>query len=450
MQLVKSLVATARVEALQVQANNPFGKKSEEIIGRILAKVSDGFRSLEIQKLQEVTDLQKLIFDTLGMNMFIVTTGASAAVMPLYLLESHIYKHKSLRQGKWMREQDILAEKDQVGYVDDATGSVGGIFSVYRCTLYLNFNILTDQFGLSPKQIVGAMLHELGHYYDGCKTIAQRDRQNAVFREALSKLNTNNEGEKIKIAYKVAKDFKLNEKDLLDLTSPNPITVGVAAQKVATAFVAQQQEDGVYDRTAFETMADVYAARFGYAKEVSETLAVIHREQVFINYQFTVTLSAFMKSMDAARALMVLLLGRFGVSGSYPLMAITTTLLTTVTAGYMLYTFVKTSGESGKDFTYDDLSHRFRRLRAEMISQVKDRQFNKADAEGILLSLNYVSSCMEEFKLRRGPIDMLFNVLNPKDRRAYNSVERQRAIEELYSNPLVVKSLELEIAAGKV
>ncbi len=211
MQLVKSLVTTNRAEALQFQTKNPFGRKSEEIISRILAKIQDGYTDFEVQKLQEVTDLQKLIQTSLGMNMFIVTTGSLAAVIPLYLLDSHIYKHKSLRKGAWIREQDVLAEKDQVGYVDDSDGSVGGIFSAYRCTLYLNFNAMVVRFQFSPEVIVGVMLHELGHYYDGCKTIAQRDRQNAVFREALSKLNTDNEGERIKVAYKVAKDLKLEQ-----------------------------------------------------------------------------------------------------------------------------------------------------------------------------------------------------------------------------------------------
>ena len=450
MQLVKSLVTTNRAEALQFQTKNPFGRKSEEIISRIMAKVQDGYTAFEVQKLQEVTDLQKLIQTSLGMNMFIVTTGSLAAVIPLYLLDSHIYKHKSLRKGAWIREQDVLAEKDQVGYVDDSDGSVGGIFSAYRCTLYLNFNAMVDRFQFSPEVIVGVMLHELGHYYDGCKTIAQRDRQNAVFREALSKLNTDNEGERIKVAYKVAKDLKLEQKDLMDLTNPNPVVFGMAAQKVITSYVAQQQEDGSYDRTSFETMADVYAARFGYSRQVVEGLSKLTKSQIFINYQFTMTLLAFENAMKATRALVVLLFSRYGLLSNMPLTYITSFILAIATSAYILYTFVKTSGESGKDFTYDDLSHRFRRLRAEMIAQVKDRQFTKADAEGILISLNYMSECMDEFKLRRGPIDMLFNILNPKDRRAYNAVERQRAIEELYSNPMVIKSLELELASAKV
>jgi hypothetical protein len=162
------------------------------------------------------------------------------------------------------------------------------------------------------------------------------------------------------------------------------------------------------------------------------------------------TLLAFENAMKATRALVVLLFSRYGLLSNMPLTYITSFILAIATSAYILYTFVKTSGESGKDFTYDDLSHRFRRLRAEMIAQVKDRQFTKADAEGILISLNYMSECMDEFKLRRGPIDMLFNILNPKDRRAYNAVERQRAIEELYSNPMVIKSLELELASAKV
>lgn len=450
MQLVKSLVATNRAEALQFQTKNPFGRKSEEIISRILAKIQDGYTAFEVQKLQEVTDLQKLIQTSLGMNMFIVTTGSAAAIMPLYLIETHIYKHKSLRNGGWIREQDVLAEKDQVGYVDDSDGSVGGIFSAYRCTLYLNFNILVGKYNLAEDTIVGVMLHELGHYYDGCKAMAQRDRQNAVFREALSKLITANEGEKIKISYKVAKDLKLEQKDLMELTNPNPIVFGMAAQKVTASYVAQQQEDGVYDRTSFETMADVYAARFGYSKQVSEALSKITRKNIFINYQFTVTIRALKESTEVAFAVLRAMLLRYALLNSTPFIIVTETILVTLTAIYSLYFFAKTSGESGKDFTYDDLSHRFRRLRAEMIAQVKDRQFTKADAEGILISLNYMSECMEKFKLRRGPIDMLFNILNPKDRRAYNAVERQRAIEELYSNPMVIKSLELELASAKV
>ena len=438
----------ARSEALQFQGKNAYGKKAEEIITRIKAKVDEGYVSLEVQKLPEIEELQKLIYDTFNMNMQIVTTGNLAGVIPLYMIQNHIYKHKMMREGKWSREQDVLAEKDQVGWVDDSDGTVGGVFSTYRVTLYLNFNEMLGTHELTPAIVVGIKLHEIGHYYDGCKTIAQRDRQNAVFREAISKMATSDEGERQKIIYRVAKDFKLDQKALADMTSRNPVTVGIGAQKVIAEYVAQQQEDGVYDRTGFETMADIYAARFGYSKEVVEGLAILVRSQVTINYQFTMVLRSMMEAINAAKLIISLYIKLNALGSGILSFGLLTSVLVWIAYGtYSLYIYVKSSGDSGNDYTYDDMAHRFRRLRAEMISQVKDNKFTKADAEQILISLNFMTARMEEFSLWRGPLDTLFNILNPKDRRAHNSIERQRAIEDLYSNPLVIKAMELQLAA---
>jgi hypothetical protein len=66
------------------------------------------------------------------------------------------------------------------------------------------------------------------------------------------------------------------------------------------------------------------------------------------------------------------------------------------------------------------------------------------DIKALIDKIEMISKTIGRGETYRGPLDFLFNTLNPKDRRAKNSIERQQAIEALFGNELFVKSLELK------
>ena len=118
-------------------------------------------------------------------------------------------------------------------------------------------------------------------------------------------------------------------------------------------------------------------------------------------------------------------------------------LIVSVIAGYLL---INSSGEAGRDYTYDDFVKRYNRARNEVVEMIKTKKLTNAQAKEAIAAYEQIGKIIQGARTYRGPLDFLFNTLNPKDRRAKTSIERQQAIEDLMSNELFVASLRAELA----
>lgn len=442
--------ANLRQEMIQFQTTKEkFGKDAEKIFERIYEKIERGYFSLEIQKLPEITELQELIFQRFKFKTFIFTEGTLAAIIPFYLNQNHIFLHKGLLRGeKLLMEQEDLRIDGEKGWVDLDTAAVGGVFSKYPSSLYLNFNMLKGS-GITVPEAVGVMLHELGHFFYGCYFTSKLDRGNQIFNDALKKAK----GGRMDILFaELNKSVKtLDSKILEGLQSDNPITLGRNAIALANEICFSQLTDATYDNTSFEMLADNFSSRFGYGEEIVKALEKITLGGVKNNYLWMMLFS-FMNMYSMASAIvgniirmkLAVVVGvRFGWIGAYIFAALAAVL----TAVYFVYVMAITSGETGKDYTYDDIPKRYNRIRAQMIEQVKAKAYNKADTKVLIDSIETIGKLLEGTKVYRGPLDFLFNTFNPKDRCALASVKRQQAIEDLFTNDLFVKSLELNMGA---
>ena len=109
---------------------------------------------------------------------------------------------------------------------------------------------------------------------------------------------------------------------------------------------------------------------------------------------------------------------------------------------------INSSGEAGRDYTYDDFVKRYNRARNEVVEMIKTKKLTNAQAKEAIASYEEIGKIIKGARTYRGPLDFLFNTLNPKDRRAKTSIERQQAIEDLMSNELFVVSMRAELAAA--
>ena len=439
-----------RQEMIQFQTvSDKFGKEAEEIFTRIYDQIERGYIALEVQKLPEIAQLQDLIFKRFKIKTAIFTEGTLAAIIPFYLNQNHIFLHKTLGRGQvLLMEQEDRRVDGESGWVDLETATVGGVFSKYPSSLYLNFNALKYA-GLSVQSAVGVLLHELGHYFYGCLHTSRLDRSNQIFNEALKKAK----GGKMDVLFvEVSKSVKnLDQSILVGLESNDPIVFGRNAIKLANEICMSQLTDATYDATSFEMLADNFATRFGYGEETIKGLEKITGgvSDEYLRQMVTTFLTVYIQATSLVKALIILKYMSNG--GMIPgflsgyLWGIATILLTGIYFGYVL---ILTSGETGKNYTYDDLTKRYNRIRAQIIEQVKAKAYNKADTKTLIDSIETIGKLLEGTKTYRGPIDFLFNTFNPRDRRALASVKRQQAIEDLFTNELFVKSLKLNMGAA--
>ena len=156
------------MEAIDFQLNDSFGPDMEKIIATFEEKVKKGYIGLEIQKLPQVAELEKVIFDRLKMRVKFNTQDALAAIIPFHLNHNAVLLKKLWRNEDFLMEQ---AEKRESGFasgtVDENNVKLGGVFSDYVHTVYMDFGTLFKM-GMKAKEITAILLHELGHGFYAC------------------------------------------------------------------------------------------------------------------------------------------------------------------------------------------------------------------------------------------------------------------------------------------
>ena len=433
-----------RMEMIKFQDKDKFGPAAEELVEAIYAKCEKGYIDLEVQKLPEIAKLEKLIFERFGINNKINTEGTLAAVIPFYLNQNSIFLHKVNRGDKILVEQEELRVDGKSGWVDLDTAKLGGVFSEHITTVYMSFTSLFRS-NITKRGVVGILLHELGHYFYGCYFTSRLDRGNQIVNEALRKGAKAGDKDKMTVFFsEVQKTTKSLDQNLLNaLTSDNPVVFGRAALALTNEVCMSQLNNSLYDNTSFEMLADNFSTRMGYGIDTLEGLQKI-TGGVAGEY-FMGMAASFMKIIEISnRMTEAIFYLKYG--SLIPFVRYLQIFKTMAVAFLSIYVLVITSGETGKEYTYDDLSKRYNRIRNQLIEQIKQKAYTKADTVILINNISAIGLMLKDARSYVGPIDFLFNSFNPRDRNAVASVKRQQAIEDLFSNELFVKSIEMNIA----
>lgn len=445
-----------RMEMIDFQLKDPFSNNLVKVIEKIQGYCQRGYIGLEIQKLGELKELEALILHRFNMKVSICTTGALAAIIPFYFSENHVFLRKYMRNVNLLESQRDTRVDGVKGSVDLKEARLSGVFADYVFSVYMNFSQLFSGHNLTPRQVAAILLHELGHGFYSCSYSSHLTTGNQIFRNAVKKAGESKDDKRVEVLYKELKPSMpgLTKEVAEGLCSKNPVVFGKAAMFAVGESVTQQLGDVVYDRTSFEQMADNFATRFGFSDELIQSLKTLHGGDVifYSHYMEAVVrameaLSLFAQSVRALAAASWMASAIQLVSPFFSAFGMVFIVERVLTTSFMIWYYVSMSGESGKDYTYDDLKVRFNRIRNQLIEAIKQKNLTKGDAERLLAELEVQRSIIDSMSSFRGPVDWFFNTFNPRDRRAKTSIERQQAIEGLLSNELFVKALSIQTKA---
>ena len=449
--------AKLRMEEIAFQPEHKVGSLLEEQVKTIYEKIKDGWHDFEIEKCDEVKAIEKIVFNEFGLRIQINASSQNpAAIIPFHLNENAILMDDYFKGTGFLKEQEFLKNKSKTksGWVDENKIKLGGIFSEYINTVFMNFNMLYEMLKRNVRRTVAVFLHEIGHGFYACAYTNRMDETNQIISAAMRKSVEAKEN-KVEVLYKEFKDkgMEIRKETLQGLTSKDPIALGKTAFDLTNEVVYSQMTSSKYNETSFEQLADNFAARLGYGKELVEALENLTPFGVRFNYLFMMYVSA-MNSWNIVNNILNCVFyflnltnkdRMFNIMEFFQVFKVIRVLLySVVMLAYMVYT----SGEAGKDYTYDDLVKRYNRVRNQMIEMIKKKQLSKAQAHNVIRSIEQIGELIKGCSAYRGPLDFLFNTFNPKDRRAKSSIERQQAIEDLMSNPLFVVALKAKISAS--
>jgi hypothetical protein len=383
-----------------------------------------------------VRSLESLIFKRLGLKTNIITNAGLAAILPFYSNKNHIFLHPYWRgQASLVADQDrILRDAaDRPGGVDLKHARVSGIFSEYTNLVYMNYIELFTTYHMTPAEVTAVMLHELGHGFYACEYSDRLASTNQVLANVALEL-TGKKDRDLKYIYKELKSINadITETDVDHMTSGPSVIAGYYWFKALVGTVESQKANDTYDRTAFEQVADNFAARFGYGRPLITALERLH--DYYGNPE---------RSRSWSTINLVLSCGW--------LVGITAAIIGLVAASIpvgLLYAvfFVlifRASGDGLKDYTYDGLRDRYKRVRNEYIALLKDTAVPKDELKQILEAVYAMDTVISNTNEHRNIFNILSNLLFKVNRDARSAIQEEKMLEELAFNDLFLKSAEL-------
>lgn len=431
---------TLALESIGFQTDN-FGQDLEMqftlMSTKILDKVYSGKK--DILESVELTTIVALIKKRLKMSVTFIVNSMMAAIMPFYSNKNHIFLNEIWRGNFSIPGQDRLIKdsKDKEGWVNTDKATLGGVFSLYVNTVYLNIEYLFGPAKMSPAEVTAILLHELGHGFGACEYADRSATTNQILASVAKELSLGSE--------KADKEYIFRELTLVnasttkeaveDLVNGNRVVAGTRWFETVLGSVGSGMENKKYDETSFESLADNFASRFNYGRPLITGLDKLYKdsgspERSKSIYVFTYTVGV---AMEMLRGFLL----------AYGLVTFAVPLVVLMSVSLALSWF--SSGEENRDFTYDDLKIRYKRIRNDMVELLKSDTLSKDIIKSTLDNIKFFDSIITETYKYRGLMDQFMNTFVPSARKADQAIARQQLMEDLSFNELFVKSGELKV-----
>lgn len=430
------------LETIDFQKDN-FGGDIEAIVTKLIDEIKAGTSAKELMKGETLKSLEALIKKRLGLTVSIVTNRDLASVLPFYSNKNHIFLHKHWRGNFDIKDQTKLLKESvgRQGTVDLAKAKVGGIFSEYKVTVNLNFHMMIDPLNLTPAEITGVILHELGHAFGVCEYSDRLESINiALSNIAISVIDKKEKD--LKFVYRELKrvNGKVTEQDVDELFSENRVIAGTKWFSVIVGTVRSNLGNDAYDRTGFEYLADSFVTRFGYGKQAVIALDKLHTftgdpaKSKVNNYSLQIF---SMLALILTLAIIITML----LSSLWLLpLAVYNSLL----FGFILFG----TGDSWFDMPYDELKQRYVRVRNNLIERLKNREIEGEEAKTLLDDIEVIDAIIKETYNSNTVWSKLSNIVFKSNRQAKNSIQEQQLLEELASNSIFVQAAKFNYVNG--
>ena len=428
----------------EAQARYLAKKQSSSLIDKINGKDNANYSDLRVR-------LEVLIFSRLGIKTKIdLNTPVPGAIMPFLINPNNVLLKKMFRGDldKIDHAQDLLVKSlgsKAKGTVDIKSARVTGMFSEYEHPLWLGL-AASFSIGCTPGQITAILLHELGHGFTFYEYSNRVSTTNQILAEYVAAtLDKKNSGKR-QYALKELEAYGAITEEECDEMLRNPDTVFSNAMFLRyIQFITSTLPNSRYDEVSSEQLADNFANRFGYGKELitgldklyTQKLGLLSPEKSIISkalfylYEIMATVSVL---GTLARIITVATKGNLSINLIY-------------TGFYMLTVMLawwNITGADNEDMTYDKLKIRYTRIRSDMIHLLKDKDLDKKTIEYTIDVIADVDKIIKNTMIHNNLLTIAKNILIPSHRSTKGAIYLQQQLELLASNDLFVKAAELK------
>lgn len=415
-----------------------FGLRLEECIEAL--RVS-GLSIDKAQKSKEVSTLEQVIFDYSGINAKIVLDdGAFAATMPPVTNANHIFKNDGydglFSMDSANKAMDLLTKSIDHSSIDLKNSKVGGKFSELKSIIYLGYSTLITNKNFTIREVTAILLHEIGHNFTMLEFTNRFITTNQVLaivsKSIMEKETIEQRSILIKKAGKIISDDEKAFVGYEEITDTKIITNVF----IHASFKRAASELGlsVYDQTSMESLADNFAARHGYARDIVTGL-----DKAVKDYSYE------HKGTGARMFIMIMEIALY--VGSVFVMTLPVAWATAPAAVMILILFsimnIAGSTYGNKDYTYDTFKIRYKRLREQEIQRLKNTNISNEDKIFTLDSIEKIDSIISTIGSDDNWITKISLFLSSTNRGIKAARQLQRDLEELSANNLFLASAKL-------
>ena len=470
METYSSKTPTISTEMITPQVGDYVVDEMEKILTEIMSITQqcyiDGkgssYNILKIPSVRELVErFDKVLFDRFGINIETThCTSTLAAVIPVTAKKWNIlndFAQDLDTYGIQLRGPDADVEtvsnkilKEAVDAQKELEKTLGtksvvfdlnkakirGLPNSYRVQVLVNF-MMAHEIGLSARNMVAIILHEVGHAWTHLEYSYRNTRNTTVLLDSFldNYRNKNKTAKESLILSYVEATNDTSAKSLIDKNAPS---VALTLSKAYLGHCNQYLTGGYHASIDSENLADGFASRFGLGAELTDALTKAHDKFKPLRYT-AVLITSIIVALCVYYAIALLCLGGF-----FGIFFGTIWFLITAPMVITLYRLIFPGERITETMTYDEIIKRFQRIKNQTVKTLRESDLKKEDMSSILDSIDTLEHMLENAKGKNtewsGPIESIIRLFNS------DKVEIKR-LEQLTEN---LMENNLHIAAAKV
>jgi hypothetical protein len=441
-------------EKIQDVVNEIYIKSKELLSDSVLANIRSNIGDVHITVKDVIIKggydktLSEIIFNRLGIRVkFNLDEFTHGAILTFPINDSSVLIHDNWKKADYyIRQRKIQQFKNKdKGTIDLEHARVGGIFSSYTHTMYISFGLNLFYENLTPGEVTAIMLHELGHAFTFYEYSNRLTAVNQVLANIAEELEKDAKKRDYTYIYTEMKNsLQIDEKDIDSIleSKDESIIVGKLFTAVAN-YVIKENRIGKYEETAAEQLADQFAARFGYGRQLVLGLDKLMQKYSPDRNKGVKFYSYFLEIMAIVGLILIITTIIQAAAAGLILDTILFTLMKLGTV-FSITMAIALSGDYTRNMTYDDLEFRYKRIRQDLIQQLKNHYYDAKESTKLIEDIKEIDGVIIQVKPYAGIFKTMMNIILPINYSTKKEIQYQQMVELLANNDLFLKAAELK------
>lgn len=389
----------------------------------------------DLYKNKEVANgFNRIIKKHTGINAVLSDEYTEFATIPADVNRNNILMDPSHR--KYFTNEDLAKSSGQLrSMVDMKNYRISGDFSNIPVKLFISPDfIYSKSLEMSSEELAAAVLHEVGHMFTYFVSSVYTFTTVMPMLSMVNRIMKTDNHDELTLILKEwnNEDSTLTKVDVEELSSKRKEIIVTALISNYVRDVKYLVKHSEYDQINSEYLADKFAARFGAGAYVASMLDKIY---TYVGHRSKSSLVGFI--------FVEIMIGLVGTIQILAPILSGEIVLAIISAGIYIMSLQAGGITNVSDGTYDTITNRYKRIREDLVSMLKDKKIDRAIGNRIRLDIKKIDEVLKTYHNYKSFFGGILDFIIPSQRRIGTQTEFYRQLESLGNNDLFVHAYDL-------